>query len=89
MIKKISNATLISSAISVVLLSSLPVNAETNDKEQCAGVVKAGLNDCGSTEHVCAGMNTDDSNSSDWLWLPKGTCQKILGAHVIIEEESS
>ena len=80
---KLKNISLIASALSLVLLSySHSANAE-NTKEQCAGVVKAGLNDCASAEHVCAGMNTDDGNETDWLWLPTGTCKKITGAHII------
>lgn len=45
--------------------------------------MKAGLSDCASVEHVCAEMNTDDSSETDWLWLPIGTCNKIIGAHTL------
>ncbi len=80
---KLRNISFITSALSLVLLSYSSSTSADNNKEQCAGVVKAGLNDCASVEHVCAGMNTDDGNETDWLWLPKGTCQKINGAHII------
>jgi uncharacterized membrane protein len=83
---KITNASLITSAISLMLLTSLPATAETIEKEQCAGIVKAGFNDCASAEHICAGMNSDDGYSEDWLWLPKGTCQKISGAHILVKK---
>lgn len=83
---KIKNTALITSAISLILITSLPASAETIDKEQCAGIVKAGFNDCASAEHICAGMNSDDGNSDDWLWLPKGTCQKISGSHILIKD---
>ena len=83
-LKKTNTTALVASAISLVLFTiSTPSFAETTKKEQCAGVVKAGLNDCASSEHACAGMNTDDGYESDWLWLPIGTCTKIAGAHVI------
>jgi len=83
-LKKIKKNALITSAISLVLLTaSSPSYSENTKKEQCAGVVKTGLNDCASSEHACAGMNTDDGYESDWLWVPIGTCTKIAGAHII------
>ncbi len=84
---KIKNTSLITSALSLILLTgSSTIHAE-NQKEQCAGVVKAGLSDCASAEHICAGMNTDDSNEADWLWLPAGTCKKIIGAHTLTSDD--
>ena len=81
---------LITGAISLVLLTaSTNSHAENDSKEQCAGVVKAGLNDCASSEHGCAGLNTDDGYENDWLWVPAGTCDKIKGAHVIGIEKSN
>ena len=75
---------LISGAISLVLLTaSTSSYAEIATKEQCAGVVRAGLNDCASSEHACSGMNTENNYESDWLWVPSGTCHKIAGSHVI------
>ena len=81
--KTLTKAALISSAISLLLSASSVSYAETALHEQCAGIVKAGLNDCASAEHVCAGMNTDDGYKSDWVWLPVGTCKKISGGEVI------
>jgi len=86
--KKCSN-TILTSAISLVLLTvSHSATAGSHDKskverEQCAGIIKAGMNDCASVEHACAGLNTEDGYDTDWLWLPKGTCNKISGTHVI------
>ncbi len=85
--KQLKTATLITGAISLVLLSCTTAQAESK-KEKCAGIVKAGLNDCASAEHICAGMNSDDSNDTDWLWLPAGTCKKIVGAHLIVKKEN-
>jgi len=80
---KLKNTSLITSTLSLVLFTYSASAGTASKKEQCAGVVKAGLNDCASVEHICAGMNTDDSNETDWLWLPTGTCKKISGAHII------
>jgi uncharacterized membrane protein len=86
--KKLSSLTLISSAVSLILLaSSTASNAAGYEKqaalEKCGGIVKAGLNDCASVEHACAGLNTDDGYDSDWLWLPAGTCKKIKTGHIV------
>lgn len=47
--------------------------------EKCYGVAKAGKNDCGSKSHSCAGQASKDGDAQDWVYLPKGTCDKIVG----------
>jgi len=49
------------------------------DKEKCYGVVKAGKNDCGANDHSCAGQAKTDSDPNEWVYLPAGTCDKIVG----------
>jgi uncharacterized membrane protein len=46
--------------------------------EKCYGVAKAGKNDCAGAKHACAGQSTA-SGPSEWLKLPKGTCERIVG----------
>jgi uncharacterized membrane protein len=48
--------------------------------EKCAGVVKAGKNACGTSKHGCGGMATTDGDAEEWIYLPKGTCEKIAKA---------
>ncbi|MCB1637296.1 MAG: DUF2282 domain-containing protein [Thiothrix sp.] len=48
--------------------------------EKCAGIVRAGMNDCGANGHACAGMAREDNDPDEWITLPKGTCGKIAGA---------
>jgi uncharacterized membrane protein len=50
--------------------------------EKCQGVVKAGMNDCGTSKHSCAGQATVDSDAEEWVYIPKGTCSKIVGGTV-------
>lgn len=52
--------------------------------EKCAGIVKTGMNDCGSTDgkHACAGQSTVDNADTEWVYVPKGTCTKITGGVV-------
>ena len=53
------------------------------DKEKCAGVVKAGKNDCGTANHSCAGQAKKDNAPDEWVYLPKGLCTKLTGGKVI------
>jgi uncharacterized membrane protein len=47
--------------------------------EKCFGVVKAGLNDCQTASHSCAGTSTADNANDSWIYIPAGTCSKIAG----------
>ncbi|MCS5709528.1 DUF2282 domain-containing protein [Candidatus Berkiella cookevillensis] len=53
--------------------------AKKGDVEKCYGVAKAGKNDCGTSIHACAGQSTQDQDPNEWIYLPKGTCDKISG----------
>ncbi len=52
-------------------------------KEKCAGIVKAGMNDCGANGHDCGGLSTVDGDPNEWIELPRGTCKKIVNGRVI------
>jgi uncharacterized membrane protein len=47
--------------------------------EKCYGVVKAGKNDCQTATSACAGQSTKDGQADAFIYLPKGTCEKIVG----------
>lgn len=48
--------------------------------EKCAGIVKTGLNDCGTSKHDCSGKATVDNDPEEWIYVPAGTCEKIVGS---------
>lgn len=50
--------------------------------EKCAGIVKAGKNDCGTSKLSCAGTSKVDSDKETWIAVPKGTCEKIVGGMI-------
>ena len=52
--------------------------------EKCAGIAKKGMNDCGALDgkHKCAGQATADSEPNEWVYVPEGTCTKIVGGNV-------
>lgn len=55
-------------------------------KEQCAGIAKAGMNDCATKTNACHGHVTVDSNPDAWIYVPTGTCERIVGAHLVVVE---
>lgn len=52
--------------------------------EKCAGIAKKGMNDCGALDgkHACAGQAKADGESTEWVYVPEGTCTKIVGGTV-------
>lgn len=53
--------------------------AAAKEMEKCYGVAKAGKNDCAGRGHACAGQSKKDGDTGEWLYLPKGTCERIVG----------
>jgi uncharacterized membrane protein len=47
--------------------------------EKCFGVVKAGKNECAGAAHSCQGLAKKDGDAKDWLNVPKGTCERLVG----------
>jgi uncharacterized membrane protein len=52
--------------------------------DKCAGVAKAGMNACGALDgkHECAGQAKADADANEWVYVPEGTCTKIVGSKV-------
>ena len=57
--------------------------ADKVENEKCAGIVKAGKNDCGTSTNSCAGQAKADRDSEVWIYVPKGTCDRIAGGTVV------
>jgi len=51
-------------------------------EEKCAGVIKAGKNDCATSKNQCHGHVKVDRDAEAWIYVPKGTCERIVGAHL-------
>jgi len=56
---------------------------ENADKEQCAGIIKAGKNDCATATNACHGHVEVDANPNAWIYVPKGTCERLVGGRVV------
>lgn len=70
-------------ASAVALGASAPALAAKGGMEKCAGIVKAGKNDCGTAKSSCAGTSTRDNDPDAWIYVPAGTCEKIVGGKVV------
>jgi len=62
-----------------VLTVSQPVEAGKKSMEKCYGIVKAGQNDCQTSNSACAGTAEIDAKPTAFIVVPKGTCDKIVG----------
>ena len=49
------------------------------DAEKCYGVSRAGKNDCQTASSSCAGTSRRDSQKDAWIYVPAGSCDKIVG----------
>ncbi len=83
--KNIKNKVAVTAALTGILALGLGSTSEEAlagkpGFEKCAGIVKAGQNDCGAGNHECAGMAAKDSDPEEWIYVPAGTCEKIVGA---------
>ena len=78
-------ATLI--ALGLAAASSAALAAK-GDTEKCAGIVKAGKNDCGTSKSACAGTATVDRDAEAWILVPAGTCERIAGGKVTNKAEN-
>jgi len=54
-------------------------DAKNGATEKCYGVAKAGKNECAGAAHSCQGLSKKDGDAKEWIKLPKGTCEKIVG----------
>lgn len=71
--------------VSAFAITASPALAQKPKMEKCHGVVKAGKNDCSDLKrsHSCAGAAKVDGSPDEWILLPKGTCNRIVGGVVV------
>ena len=80
--KTLITATIIS--LSAAATSAYAVPDAPKNWEKCAGIAKAGMNDCGALDgsHGCASQAKADNMENEWVYVPEGTCKKITGGVV-------
>ena len=84
---KLGVSAVISAAILALSAAGASAHLEPKDgdgKEKCYGVVKAGKNDCASkaNKHACSGQAKTDADPNEWIKLPSGLCDKLVGGEI-------
>jgi uncharacterized membrane protein len=76
-----TQSALITAALGSLLALGTVVATAADDasSEKCFGVAKAGKNDCAGAAHACAGQGTKDRDAKEFVKLPKGTCERLVG----------
>ena len=79
----------IATSLAVAVSGIASANAEKSkttdmaktEKEKCYGISKAGANDCASASgsHSCAGQAKVSNDGGDWVYVPKGACNRTSG----------
>ncbi len=72
-------AILVAAVSSLFVLTTTAFAADDSNSEKCYGVAKAGKNDCAGAAHACAGQGTKNKSNKEFIKLPKGTCERIMG----------
>jgi uncharacterized membrane protein len=57
----------------------MEMSANLPGMEKCYGIVKKGMNDCGTALHNCSGEAKQDNAKDEWIHMPTGLCSKIVG----------
>ena len=73
------NKVILAAISGVLALGTTQVAMAKGSMEKCYGIAKKQMNDCGTAKHACAGQSKKDGDPTEWLLLPKGTCEKIVG----------
>ncbi len=83
-IKSTVTKTLAIAAMTTAVAGFTADDAQAGEKEKCYGVVKAGKNDCANAAgtHSCAGQAKKDADGGEWVYVPKGLCDKLAGGSV-------
>ena len=74
---------LIAAAVAAALATPIASQAGPAPKpkfeaEKCYGIVKAGKNDCQTANSSCAGTSKRDGQRDAWVYVPKGTCDRLV-----------
>ena len=72
-------ASAIAAAIAVpAATGAQPAPAPKFEAEKCYGIARAGKNDCQTANSSCAGTSRRDSQRDAWIYVPKGTCGRLV-----------
>jgi uncharacterized membrane protein len=76
-------ASALAAALALPLVTSAgPAEKPKFEAEKCYGVSKAGKNDCQTASSSCAGTSKRDNQADAWLFVPAGTCNRLVGGNL-------
>ena len=67
-------------AVNAVLAQGGPAPMPKFEHERCYAISKAGKNDCETKNSSCAGTSRRNAQGDAWIYVPKGTCDKIVNS---------
>jgi uncharacterized membrane protein len=80
---------ILGSAVAVALSIAVQASAQGGpapvpkfSHEKCYGIAEAGKNDCQTSTSSCAGTSKRNGQTDAWVYLPKGSCEKIVGGNL-------
>jgi uncharacterized membrane protein len=76
------SAVIVASALAMALSMSATQTTKAAEGEKCYGIAKAGKNDCKAGSHDCKGQSTVEADASSYIYVPVGTCEKIVGGNL-------
>jgi uncharacterized membrane protein len=77
----IAASALVAALAAPLAANAAPAAVPSFQAEKCYGIAKAGLNDCQTATHSCAGSATKNMDPASWIYVPAGTCSKIAGGN--------
>ena len=75
-------ASLVAAGALAFAANGIAADNDHSKEEKCAGVVKASKNDCATSKNQCHGHVKSDRDPEAWIYVPKGLCERISGAHL-------
>ena len=74
-----SKSAILAAAVSSLLTITATAFAADDSSEKCYGVAKAGKNDSAAGAHACAGQSSKTGSAKEFIKLPKGNCERLVG----------
>lgn len=73
------SVTLLTTAALMAMPAHAAMEGNHSQDERCFGIVKMKQNDCGTSQHTCANQAKTNGDPEEWIYVPKGTCERIVG----------
>lgn len=76
----------IAAVASATLATANQAEAKKPEMEKCYGIAKKAQNDCATSVHSCAALSPKDGDTTEWILVPKGLCDRIVGGSTTSSE---